>query len=244
MNKKIELIEQAWKSQVEAQMKAGILADIITGSVTPAEYAGILGELFWQVREHPQHLAAQTVKLNGEARKLVGPILKHAASEVGHEEWALRDREFLGFPREEVLAQGPGLATRTIIQFMRECHAHPNPAAYMGYVFHLEFLPTQFGKQIGAGLIRAGIPEGALGFLEGHIDADEGHNKIMEMYINQLILTPADLDLFIDTALKTATLYRDCLESAASRGRSKSSGRLGFSERIKAQRVLLIESAF
>jgi pyrroloquinoline quinone (PQQ) biosynthesis protein C len=236
VNKKLESIISTWGPIVEGQMQEGILGRIARGEVSGAEYAAILAEIYWQVREHPQHLAAQTVKFDGAARKLVGPVLKHAASEVGHEAWALKDREVLGFDRNEVLERDPLPATKKLLAFMRECHSNPNPAAYMGYVFHLEFLPTQYGEVIGAGLAKAGIPQEALKFLGGHIEADEGHNKIMDLYAELIIQSPEDQALWTQCAIKTAFLYASCLESAA-RSVRLGSGRSGFAERVKAQRI-------
>lgn len=61
-------------------------------------YASIMHETYHYTKEDPQLQALASVYFRGDDRKFVLQFLKHAASEVGHDEMALHDAVQLGYP--------------------------------------------------------------------------------------------------------------------------------------------------
>jgi hypothetical protein len=89
-----------------------------------------------------------------------------------------------------------------------------NPVGYLGYLFHLEFMPTQNGGRYMETLARIGVPSEAMTFIEEHSTVDVAHNKLMERYIDKLVVTDDDLDAVIYAARVTAKLYANMITEA------------------------------
>jgi pyrroloquinoline quinone (PQQ) biosynthesis protein C len=212
--KKIEIIKNAWLEayQEMAQMKPFQL--IKNGDLTKEHYIAILRQIFYQVREHPQALAMMTVRFRGDQREMVNTILRHAVSEVGHDKLALKDMEVLGVDTSEIPSERPLPSTSAILGFMHSLLNYHNPISFLGYLFHLEFLPTYAGEIYVDALLKAGIPLNATTFIQDHAEIDVAHNKLMEKYIGEMVHTEDDLESVIYAAKATAILYGRMLEEA------------------------------
>src|SRR5207302_1057002 len=112
---------------------------------------------------------------------------KHAVSEIAHDLLALNDLGALGVDMEKMKQTRPLPATAAFNAFPLMQIQFTNPIAYLGYLFHLEFLPTQQGRSHIERLMSLGVPENALTFLEEHATVDIGHNKMMERYIKYFV---------------------------------------------------------
>jgi hypothetical protein len=130
-----------------------------SGKVTRAHYSAILKEIYHYSKEDPQIQALAAVHLRGNDRELVRMFLKHAVSEVGHDQMALRDLEVLGEDISLIPDSNPLPATIALTAYPFYQISYHNPIGYLGYLYFLEFMPTQAGAGYRAALIHAGIPE-------------------------------------------------------------------------------------
>ncbi len=187
---------------------------MMEGELTIPEYRGMLREVFHHTRENPQLQALATVYFRGRQRDLVRPFYKHAASEIGHDQLALNDYVTLGGDAAAVPYENPLPATSALLAYGFYQIYNLNPIGYLGYLYFLEFTPTRSGASMMDALANCGVPRNAMTFLNDHTEIDVGHNKMMELYVDRLAASDADLDC-IEYAMKTtAYLYEHMLTSA------------------------------
>lgn len=190
---------------------------IRSGSVTKQHYGSALREIYHYTKEDPQIQAYATAFLRGSDRGFVEPFLCHATSEVGHEMLALNDLATLGEDIDGVEKTLPLPSTVALTAFAFYQITFGNPISYLGYLYFLEFLPTQHGDIFRIALQGADVPAEAFTFLGDHMKVDMGHNQLMEKYLAQLVRNRADLDAVIYTMRVTADLYAKMLEGAFAR---------------------------
>jgi hypothetical protein len=148
MNTKFERIHAEWLKAFDLMSQSKGFQRIRKGEINEDHYAEILKQLFHQVREHPQALAVLTSKLRGPQRELVKPILQHALSECGHDQLALNDLRTLGVDVSQLPLENPLPQTSAMLGFLYYLLEHRNPLGFLGYLFHLEFLPTLWATSI------------------------------------------------------------------------------------------------
>jgi hypothetical protein len=135
-----------------------------SGQVTRAHYSAILREIYHYSKEDPQIQALAAVHLRGDDRGLVRMFLKHAVSEVGQDQMALQDLVALGEDISFIPDSNPQPATIALTSYPFYQISYQNPIGYLGYLYFLEFMPTQAGAGYRAALSRAGIPDNAMTF--------------------------------------------------------------------------------
>jgi len=155
-----------------------------------------------------------TLRLRGSDRALVGMVLKHAIQEVGHDTLALNDLKALGAEITEIPSSNALPATAALKAYCRYLTVEPNPVAYLGSVYFLEYLPTVRGSGYLAILKSLGVPEAAMSFIADHAKVDIHHNKLMDRYLENLVHGEADLAAFIYAMQVTAFLYTGMLAGA------------------------------
>lgn len=184
------------------------------GRLRPDHYRAMLREIFHYSREDPQLQALASVYLRGEGRAMVARFLKHALSEIGHDQMALRDLATLGEDVTRVPSSHPLPATTAFTAHAFFVIQHRNPVAYLGYLYFLEHLPTRAGAGYLAALEAAGVPPRAMTFLREHMTVDVGHVKLVEHYLRKLVRTEADLAAVIYALQVTGHLYAEMLRGA------------------------------
>ena len=196
------------------------VAMLKSGEVTRAHYGAILREIYHYSKEDPQIQALAAVHLRGDDRELVRMFLKHAVSEVGHDQMALRDLAALGENISGIPDSNPLPATIAFTAYPFYQISYRNPIGYLGYLYFLEFMPTQAGAGYQAALKHAGIPDEAMSFLNEHMTVDVAHNRLMEQYLQRLVRTPDDLHAIVYAMRVTGRLYAqmlwDAMESVSS----------------------------
>lgn len=190
------------------------LQRIFRREITSQHYKSYLRQVFHHARENPQLQALATVHFRGPQRNLVKAFLKHATSEIGHDQLALNDIEALGGNTDDVHKENPLPETSALLAFGFYQIYNLNPVGYLGYLFFLEFLPTTHGAEVLAALAACDIPERAMSFLIDHSRIDVGHNRLMERYIDGLVRDDRDIDS-INYAIKaTGRLYSGMLAAS------------------------------
>lgn len=196
-----------------------------SGAFGIAHYKEYLRQVFHYVRENPQLLATAAGYLRGKDRAVVDRFLKHALEEAGHEQWALQDLAALGEETASIPFENPLPETLALNAFAYYQITHRNPVAHLGYLYFLEFLPTSTGASYLSTLQRIGVPKTATKFLRGHVAVDVHHNRLMQVYADELIHDAADLAAVQFGMRATGRLYAslmraaiDAAESSVSRG--------------------------
>jgi hypothetical protein len=188
------------------------------GEVGLEHYKGFLLETYHQAGTNPQIQSYATMFLKGNPRDIVKMFYKHAVSEIGHDILAMNDLIHLGVDKNLILNSKPLPSTRALSANVLFDIQFRNPVRYLGYLFHLEFLPTQNGPQHIEMLTKLGVPKEAVTFLQEHATVDIGHNKLMEAYVNELVKTDAVFEEVADTMFVTASLHQRMLDDSFSNG--------------------------
>ena len=187
---------------------------LAAGSITVAHYKAILRETYHYTKEDPQIQALAAIYLRGDDRGTVRMFLKHATSEIGHDLMALEDLKSLGEDVSTIPTTMPLPATIALTAFPFYQIQYHNPVGYLGYLYFLEYMPTQAGAGYRSALHAAGIPYEAMTFLDEHTTVDVAHNKLMEEYVRRLVRTEGDVAAIRYAIRVTGYLYGEMLTGA------------------------------
>ncbi|MBI1365848.1 MAG: hypothetical protein GC153_07805 [Alphaproteobacteria bacterium] len=198
----------------DAFLKSAPIQRMASGKMEIAEYRSILRQVFHHTRENPQLQAMATVHFRGRQRDMIRSFFSHAASEIGHDQLALNDFITLGGDATSVPYENPLPATSALLAYGFYQIYNLNHLGYLGYLFFLEFTPTQSGGLLMESLKAAGVPENAMTFLRDHTTIDQGHNKMMERYVDRLVTTQEDVDCIVYAMTTTGYLYQQMLAQA------------------------------
>lgn len=186
----------------------------MAGDIGINHYKEILRQVFHHARENPQIQVLATVYFRGHQRTMVKDFYRHAISEIGHDQLTLNDLKILGEDISLIPYENPLPSTTALLSFAFYQINNLNPIGYLGYLFFLEFTPTQNGKTYMNLLSKIGVPNSAMTFLQDHAEIDIAHNKMMESYIAKLVNTENDLNSVIYAMQVTGKLYADMLQEA------------------------------
>lgn len=207
-------LRSVFEQALSAFLASPVMREIAAGKVGPDGYASILREVYFYTREDPQLQAFATAWFKGSDRTLVRLFLKHALSEVGHENLALADLQHFGVDVTQIPEEYPLPTTISLTSFPYWSVQFLNPVSYLGYLYFLEGLPTSAGADLMSALRAAGIPAEAMTFLQDHATIDQAHIKLMDKYVELLVRTEQD---FADVAYAihtTGKLYELMLNGA------------------------------
>ncbi len=183
-------------------------------AITLDHYKSLLRQLYHHVRENPQVMAMATAYFRGQQREIIKDFCKHAISEMGHDKLAMQDLVALGEPVETLPYENPLPSTLGLVSYAYYQVQNLNPVGLLGYIFFLEFLSTQYiGGYVGK-LEKIGVPRNAMGFLMEHSKVDVGHNKLMEKYVQQLVVSEEHHDSVVYAMKVTGKLYADMIQGA------------------------------
>ncbi|WP_437735267.1 iron-containing redox enzyme family protein [Sorangium sp. So ce1335] len=232
--------EQDWIAALDREVAALLLrldADpaarrLVDGAATAAEYAAFLEQIYHYVRwtrplcaRAGARLAARCAGAPGEAGApgdaegrgvLAALLLRKAEEESGHERWALEDLAALGRDPQAVMRAEPAPATRAYIAWSRYTAEAGAPEAFLGTAYVLEALSARRAGDVAARLVaRARIPgvAGAVRFVQGHADADQGHVRELAALL-ATIACPEAREAILLSARITRTLYPDMIAGA------------------------------
>lgn len=197
------------------------IKNIIEGNITKDHYISLLREFYHYTRENPQLLTLATVSFRGNQRKVIGQLMRHAASEVSHDQLALTDIKTLGFDTSNTIYENPLPETLALTGYLYYQVLALDPIGLLGYIFFLEFLPTQFGEKYINGFAKTGVPKEAMTFLLDHTEIDVAHNRLMEKYVDILVTSEKDFNIVVYAMRVTANLYLKMIDAAFRRVTTK-----------------------
>lgn len=184
------------------------------GKFTKSHYAGFLRETYFQAGMNPQLQAFTTMFIKKRLYNVYSMFFEHARSELKHDLLALDDLKNLGIDVSGIENEFPLPETEGFSSFVIKQIMFDDPVCYLGYLFHLEFTPTQDGPSYINYLKKIGVEEASLTFLDEHATVDIGHNNLMEKYLRILIDTPEKEKLF-NYSLECAIRLHDLMMDAA-----------------------------
>lgn len=209
-----EIIRNEWEKIFATMMDTPGYRRVRDGSLTIAHYKSVLKQIYFSTRENPSLQAMATAYFRGHQRTITGKFMKHALQEVGHDQLAVNDLKALGEDVGVLQFQKPLPATTALISYAFYQIQHQNPMGYLGYIYHLEAMPTKAGRSYMDSLKQIGVPDSALTFIEEHATVDIAHNKLMDSYIEEMITTQEDLEAFVYGMKVCANLYAKMVEDA------------------------------
>lgn len=209
-----ETVLNAWKDEASRLNDSIWFSKFKKGELDIRHYKGYLHETYHHTGINPQIQAFSTLYFKNNPRAMVDLFFTHAKSEIGHDLLALNDLKELGVNPDDVTKSKPLPATLALNAFVIYIVQFLNPIAYLGYLFHLEFLPTQNGKNYLGYLKSMGVKDSALGFLKEHTNIDVGHNNMMKKYLEELVSDKKDLEDIIYVARSTCVLHQKMMEDA------------------------------
>ena len=193
------------------------------GNINKAHYAALLREVYFYTRENPQLQAGATLYFQGRQRELVRDFLRHATSEIGHDQLALNDIAALGFSTDGITQGRPLPSTLALTAFAYYQITGKNAVGYLGYLYFLEFMPVRSGADYISGLTKLEVPIEATSFLQDHSVIDVGHSQAMTEYAAALTTSQRDIDDVIYAMRVTGELYstfvQRTLESVDAQGK-------------------------
>jgi len=213
-----EELFDSWKTNMSTLNENPWVQRLATGEIDVCHYKGYLRETYHHAGLNPQIQAYATMFFREKPRDVIAAFYKHAISEIGHDLLALNDLVALGENSDEVVNSKPLPSTLAFNTFALGLIQFYNPITYLGYLFHLEFLPTQNGSVYMEKLSEIGIPNTALTFLEEHATVDAIHNKFMENYVKKLIKSKKDLDDVIWANTASINLHSHMITDAFENG--------------------------
>jgi len=213
-----EKIFNAWKEKAAVMGESPWFVRLAQGQLDLHHYKGYLLETYHHAGLNPQIQAYTTMFFKNNPREIIGKFFLHAKSEISHDLLAANDLVHLGVDREYILSTKPLATTAALNAFALYLVQFISPVSYLGYLFHLEFLPTQNGPDYINKLKEMGIPDTALTFIEEHSTVDVGHNRLMKDYVEHLVKTNKDLDEVVYAAHATCDLHLNMMEAAFKNG--------------------------
>ena len=231
---RLEYLKSQWEPINEEFQQSAAVQRIIQKTLTVDHYKWIMRQIFHHARENPQLQALASVRFRGAQRESVKRFLQHAVSEVGHDHLALNDLRTMGEDVTRIPFENPLPATSALLGFAFYQVENLNPVGYLGYLFHLEFTPTRNGGGYMAALADIGIPREAMTFLQDHATIDIGHNRLMERYVEDLIVTDEDMEAVVYAMRVTGRLYSEMLRGAIEQADSPRDWGMAFGERPSA----------
>ena len=209
-----EALNACFQETIEQFNRSSGMARFWAGELDKRHYAHLMREVFHHSRENPQIQAAATAYFRGTQREMVKGFLRHAVSEIGHDQLALNDAFAAGLDVSTVPQQFPLPATTALVAFAYYQIYHRDVVGYLGYLYFLEFMPTGFGAEYMQRLAHMGVTPDAMTFLQDHSTVDLGHNKLMHGYVDKLVTSDEKLAAVTYAMRVTGHLYSGMVAEA------------------------------
>ncbi len=196
-----------WNTIYEGQMNSHWLQVLTKGEFSQAHYKGYLLETYHYTKYNPQIQAHTSLYFSQNNYSFLKKYLSHAADEISHDNLAVMDLVRLGENKQEVLTSQPLPITTAFISLPLFCTPMISPLTYLAQLFFLEYLATLKGETIMKAIQAANIPQKAMSFLLVHAEEDLEHNELMKYYIDSLVKTDKDLEIFNQGMITSADIY-------------------------------------
>jgi len=209
-----DALKNEWMKSLDKLNQTPWFDRLNKGDLQLKHYKSYLRETYFHAGRNPQIQAISASRFTNEQKDMTRRVFQHAISEIGHDLLALNDLKALGHDVSKIPEERPLADTMALISFPLYVINYMNPVGYLGYLFHLEFLPTHNGEEYLRILSKVGVPPEALTFIQEHATADQHHIQLMRTYLDKLITSKADLDFVIYCAQTTCHLHGQMVSGA------------------------------
>ncbi|TVQ76487.1 MAG: hypothetical protein EA369_09995 [Bradymonadales bacterium] len=200
-------VKTEWLKSVEKTNQSAWAQRLYKGDLQLKHYKAYLRETYFHAGRNPQIQTISAAKFTNEQRKLTRQVFQHAISEIAHDLLALNDLKALGHDVSKIPDEMPLPDTIALVSFPLYVINYLNPVGYLGYLFHLEVLPTMNGPKYMEILKGMGVPEEALTFIQEHATVDQYHTELIRSYLQELVQSKEDLEFVIYCAQTTCHLH-------------------------------------
>ncbi len=214
LNEPQTMLANCFDTAIDAFHKTPGLQRLWRGELNRNHYAALMREIYFHARENPQLQALATVYFRNHQRDMVRPFLRHALSEVGHDQLARSDAEAVGMDPLSIDVAEPLIATQALTAFPFYQIQFRNPVGYLGYLYFLEHMPMSFGSDYMSAFDKMGITADQMSFLADHTTIDVGHTKAMQSYVSNLITNAEELGAATSALRTTSVLYSNMVTAA------------------------------
>ena len=201
------------QESIEHFRKTQAFHRLMSGTLRQQIYIRYLLNVYHYAQHSPKVIALASSRCVGTHPELAAYLLRHAAEEIGHEQWAYSDLRRLGLFDQQIQSSRPGTACASMIGLEYYVAGFWNPVALFGWLFTLEAfgadLATLIGQKLDASLNLGGT---ATYFLAGHGSVDRDHIKDIVEAIDKHIKSPADFDDMLHIARVSRQLYLGMLQ--------------------------------
>jgi hypothetical protein len=211
---KYEVIKKEWVSAAEVMLKSSGFQRILWGVIDAENYIEILKQFYFYERALPQVNKLATGYFSGTQVQFLKEFNLYMQSKIEQTKLLLNDLEMLGVDQNSVKNQNPLPSTMAFTAFAFYQIQQDNPLSYLGNLFHNEAVYRRYGKEMIIAFERKGISRQAMSFLCGHAIVDGSHERLIEKFINELIVTPEELDAAVYTAKASAYLFGQLIDQA------------------------------
>jgi len=200
-------IKIEWKLAFDEMNARPSFQKILNATIGLNHYQSILRQSYYHARERPQVQAFATAFFRGHQRKHLRTFFRDALSEIGHDELALLDLKNLGVDTSNIPCERPLPSTMALIAYGYYQVQHLNPVGYLGYLLHFDFMPAYGSRSYLDALQKSGVPKEAMAFFQDSSGLEFNHNKLLEIYVDDLVKTESDLEAVMYGMRTTSRLY-------------------------------------
>jgi pyrroloquinoline quinone (PQQ) biosynthesis protein C len=209
----VDQLEAAVLPARRAFLSAEFFRRLTDGSLTRAEYARLLTEIYHYVKHSTRLLALAAARTSPLRVDLFRRFVTHIGEESGHEQWALQDLHALGIDPHTVVASSPAPETEAMVALQYYLIEHETPLAVLGYIYALETLGSGPASAVAARLKTVlNVADGALTFFTRHSDSDVHHVKKLQQVLAAEATSPTDKQATTRSAVATYVLYKHLVD--------------------------------
>lgn len=204
---------------VERIRQSRFAVDLLSGVRVRPLYEAYLREAFHYVRLTSGFTPLAARRMDPDLLKMRQWILRHSASEMGHELMALADLVQLGHDEKELLASKPGAGTVAWVSFFHYQAAVGPPFAAMGVLWFLEGMAVALAPLVAGQVRKALAPheQKAVRFFQEHGELDLEHVEEQRNVLARYCTRPEDQDVICETVEQAGHVKRFLLDELAAR---------------------------
>jgi hypothetical protein len=192
-------------------VKSTPLAIALLGGTLPASgYIRYLTDVYYYAKHSSQVIALAGARSLAANRPLGEYLFKHAAEEVGHEDWAREDLVKLGLPVASLNAGRPSSPCALMIALEYYWATVANPVGLFGWMYVLEALGDDLGHAVAGAISKSDATK----FVGMHGDADHHHIQDIEAVLETAVPDARDAADILYVAGLSARLYSEIVQVA------------------------------
>lgn len=165
------------RQTVQGILESPVLQSMQNGRLDSGYYSRYLLNVWHYALHSSKVISLAGSRLVNSHPQLASYLFHHAEEEMGHDEWVLDDLIALGWTRDQVARTRATPSCAAMVGYEYYLAGTANAASIFGWLFILEAMGDDLGKDIASKLTSIPEFEGAVKFIEGHGEADVAHTQ-------------------------------------------------------------------